>query len=92
MNLTSTVNITAPSQIPVGHGKSGTEEKKKNILLEQAQIPCCSEGKNILLINIRTESWLSEKDYINSRLCTLFKQYWRKPKVSLLSTKNTIQK
>lgn len=66
MNLTSTVNITAPSQIPVGHGKSGTEEKKKNMLVEQAQISCCSEGENILLITSGTNSWLSEKDCINS--------------------------
>lgn len=38
MNLTSTVNITASSQIPVGHGKSGTEERKKNMLVEHTQI------------------------------------------------------
>ena len=56
MNLTSTVNITAPSQIPVGHGKSGTEERKKNMLVEQAQISCCSEGENTLLVNSGTDN------------------------------------
>lgn len=58
MNLTSTVNITASSQIPVGHGKSGTEERKKNMLVEHAQISIfsCTEGANILLISFGTES------------------------------------
>lgn len=45
MNFTSTVHITAPSEIPVGHGKSGTEKRKKNMLVEQAQVSCCSEEK-----------------------------------------------
>lgn len=66
MNLTSTVNITAPSQIPVGHGKSGTEERKKNMLVEKAKISSCSEAENILLINSATENLLSQKDCINS--------------------------
>lgn len=55
MNLTSAVNVTAPSQIPVGHGKSGAEEGKKDMLVGQAQISCCSEGKNIVFISSGTE-------------------------------------
>lgn len=56
MNLTSAVHITAPSQIPVGHGKSGTEERKKSMLVGQVPVSCCSEGENILAINSGTST------------------------------------
>lgn len=87
MNLTSTVNITASSQIPVGHGKSGTEERKKNMLVEHAQISIsfCTEGANILLINSGTESWWLDKTvlplgYIYTTEAYRIKKYRRTPR------------